>query len=267
MFDRLPLPTFVVIGAQKSATRWLRTNLAEHPEVFMADREIAFFSNKRRFDELGLDWYRTQFEGWSGEPVVGEGTPAYMMLRHHPQAVSQRIDDSLADARVIAILRNPIDRALSAVVHHIQRERLPENTRLADIVRATPPEDDFLAIVAGGWYARSLQPYAERFDDRLLVLLHDDLSIQPERLYEDAVAHVGATAGFRPSGLQRVVYSNRRSSSELPTITDEDRLAVWPYFRDDVRALETLIDRDLSRWDPTVGGSTAASAASSASTP
>ena len=57
----LPLPTFLIIGAQKSATRWLRLNLGLHPDVFTSSREIEFFNNGDRFDEDGEAWYRQQF--------------------------------------------------------------------------------------------------------------------------------------------------------------------------------------------------------------
>jgi hypothetical protein len=250
---RPPLPTFLIIGAQKSATRWLRTNLGQHPEVFIADHEVAFFSNRKRFEELGLDWYRTQFADVVDEAIIGEGTPAYMMWRHHPEQIAQRIDESLPGARVLAILRNPIDRAQSAMIHHVQRERLPANANLVAVVRETPPEQDFLALIAGGWYAKSLAPYAERFGDRLLVLIHDDIATEPRAVYERAAAHVGAAADFEPLALERVVYSNRARTDEARSVlTDDERVELWDYFRDDVRQLEEMIGRDLSIWDPTV---------------
>ena len=61
-----PLPTFLIIGAQKSATRWLRLNMGLHPSVFTAGREIEFFNNHTRFEAEGVEWYREQFSGWSG---------------------------------------------------------------------------------------------------------------------------------------------------------------------------------------------------------
>ena len=79
-----PLPTFLIIGAQKSATRWLRLNLGLHPAVFTASREIEFFNNRDRYEDQGASWYREQFEGWDGEAIVGEATPGYMFWRHHP---------------------------------------------------------------------------------------------------------------------------------------------------------------------------------------
>ena len=64
---------------------------------------------------LGLDWYRAQFESWAGESILGEATPGYMMWRHHPRRVAERIKEVVPDARLIAILRNPVDRAQSAL--------------------------------------------------------------------------------------------------------------------------------------------------------
>ena len=61
----LPLPTFLIIGAQKSATRWLRLNLGLHPDVFTASTELGFFNNASRF-ELGAAAYRAEFAGWRG---------------------------------------------------------------------------------------------------------------------------------------------------------------------------------------------------------
>ena len=84
----LPLPTFLIIGAQKSATRWLRLNLGLHPDVFAASAELEFFNNGVRFRDEGTDWYRGKFSGWNGEAIVGEATPGYMFWRHGPAVVA-----------------------------------------------------------------------------------------------------------------------------------------------------------------------------------
>lgn len=247
-----PLPTFLIIGAQKSATRWLRTNLGAHPDVFTVERELAFFSNEKRFRELGLDWYRAQFGGWSGQRIVGEGTPAYMVWRHHPDRVAVRIDESLPGVRLLAILRNPIDRAASAMLHHIRRERLAPRSKLVELARATPPEQDLLTLISGGWYARSLEPYRDRFGDRLQILFHDDVVARPREVYETAAAHIGISDDFVPPDLETVVFSNRERSPEIATeLTHDERVELWQYFRDDVRELEQMTGRDLSAWDPT----------------
>lgn len=245
----LPLPTFIVIGAQKSATRWLRVNLGRHPDVFTARSELHFWNYSKHVRELGLDWYRAQFRGWAGERFVGEATPGYMMWRHNPRAVARRIRRVIPDARLLAILRNPVDRAQSALLHHVRRERLSPRTRLVEVLRRDPPEREWFGLVSGGWYARSLEPYRAIFGGQLLVLLHDDVRTRPRALYEEALLHVGAAPGFLPPELDDVVFANR-SVRGRPELTAEERAEVYAYFRDDVARLEEMLGRDLSVWDP-----------------
>jgi hypothetical protein len=246
---RPPLPTFVVVGAQKSATRWLRTNLGEHPDVFVAPQEVKYFDHPARVAALGPDWYRAQFAGWAGEPVVGEATPGYLMLRNRPAEVAGRIDATLPGVRLVALLRDPVERAVSALVHHKQRGRIHPRTRLLDHLRACAPQDDWMGIVAGGWYAASLEPYLARFGDRLLVELHDDVVADPAGVYRRVLAHVGATRPFVPPGLGRVVRSNRRAG-DGDELTPQERAAAFEWFRDDVERLERLLGRDLTCWRP-----------------
>lgn len=247
----LPLPNFLVIGAQKSATRWLRLNLGLHPEVFTADRELEFFNDGDRYRERGSGWYREQFVGWAGETSVGEATPGYMFWRHGPETVAGRIDETLPAVRLLAILRNPIDRARSAVVHHIEMGALAPGTGVLEYVRSVDPEHDFLGIVAGGWYARSLEPFRARFGDRLLVLLHDDADEDPRGVYNAALRHIGAATDFAPPELERVRFSFRPTAG----VADQDlavseRRELGAYFVDDIERLEAMLGRDLSCWDP-----------------
>jgi hypothetical protein len=251
-----PLPTFLIIGAQKSATRWLRLNLGGHPDVFAAPRELEFFNSGERFKTEGVSWYRAQFEGWAGEPFVGEATPGYMFWRHHPDVMAERIQEVVPDARLIAILRNPVDRAQSALIHHVAFKALPPDTDLLEFVRRTPPERDRLGIVVGGWYGASLEPFQERFGDQLLVLLHDDCDEDPRGVYDRALRHLGAAPNFVPPELERVRFSNRdaaaggaegRAAREL---TLEERREIYEFFAADISKLKRMLGRDLSLWDP-----------------
>jgi hypothetical protein len=257
--NRRAHPTFVIIGAQKCATRWLRTNLGRHPDIFTARSELSFWNNGKRVDKLGTDWYREQFEGWNGEPIVGEATPGYMIWRHHPALVAQRMKEHLPEVRLIAILRNPVDRAQSAMLHHIRRQRIPSGSLLVDVVRdRRPPESDWFCLVSGGWYAASLEPFVERFGDRLLVLFHDEVAADPARPYQAALRHVGADTGFVPEDLSRVVFSNQRGrAARRSPLSIEHRVELWDYFREDVARLEQMLGVDLSRWTPDVAAATA----------
>ena len=253
----LPLPTFLIIGAQKSATRWLRFNLGLHPDVFATPTEVTFFNDAQRFDELGVSWYRAQFEGWSGEPIVGEATPGYMFWRHRPGVCSERIRQVVPDVRLIAILRNPIDRAQSAMIHHIGSGGLPKDASLLDLVRQTRPERDLLGLITGGWYAVSLAPFMQRFGDQLLVLLHDEIANDPQDVYDRAARHIGASPEFAPPDLKQVRFSYRDRPGVRPSVTPEltleQRRAVYKFFAADIAKLEKMLDRDLSMWNPDAG--------------
>ena len=244
-----PLPTFVIIGAEKCGTRWLRWNLSKHPDVFAPRTEPQFFNNKNHFEELGPDWYRAEFADWSGEPIVGEATPGYMMLRHHPEVVAARIQATIPDVRLLAILRNPIDRTRSAMVHFIKHERIAPDADLMDLVRATPPARDPLALITGSLYAASLEPFREVFGDQLLVLLQDDVRTDAARVYARALQHVGAAPGFVPPDLDEVVWSNQ-TSAPRETLTLEDRRELYEFFADDIDALSGMLGRDLDMWRP-----------------
>jgi hypothetical protein len=271
--NTLPLPTFLIIGAQKSATRWLRAHLGMHPEVFTAETELSFFSSDHlrvlatgtepsplsgdRF-ERGLGWYRTNFDGWDGEPIVGEATPAYMMWHRDPARIAARIDESLPDVKLIALLRNPVDRTYSAFIHHMRRGRIPPGADLLERVSSVAPEDDELGLITNGWYAASLRPYFARFDERLRVFLYDDVIEDPEGLYARALEHIGASPGFLPPELRKVrhkgkppetsAYADGKGYRREPT--SRERSEIYEYFRHDVERLEEMLDRDLSAWRP-----------------
>jgi uncharacterized protein (TIGR03086 family) len=253
-----PLPTFLIIGAQKSGTRWLRVNTGSHPDVYTAPLETQFFHSPERIQSSGLDWYRAQFSGWAGERIVGEATPGYMMWRHRPRRVAQRIAETVPDVRLIALLRNPVDRAHSAMVHFQGRGQLPRGSGLMDFVRERPPQYDPLCLVTGGWYAASLKPYHQLFGDQLLVLLHDEVTENPRRVYEQCLLHIGASLDFVPPALDKVLFSNQLrptpdvddESNSARQLTTEERQQLFAYFRDDVGALEKMLGRDLSAWDP-----------------
>jgi hypothetical protein len=244
-----PFPTFIIIGAQKCATRWLRQNLGRHPDIFTVPREVKYFNHSKRVDLLGAKWYRGQFEGWAGEPVTGEATPGYMMLGHRPPEVASRIKATVPDVRLIALLRNPVDRAYSAFVHHQREERIHPRAQLVETVRRCEPENDWMGIVAGGWYAASLGPFLDLFGDHLLVLLHDDIVSNPPQVYARAICHVGASPGFVPPTLAEVVFSNLGEGGAAVGLSPAERRQLFhDYYREDVDRLERMLGRDLSMW-------------------
>lgn len=237
-------PDFLVIGAQKSATRWLRTNLNRHPEIFMAGEEPSFFD--RRFDRGAVAYWKL-FAGRGDARLVGEATPGYMMWNSRPQLIAARVDGMLPGVKLIAILRNPIDRAYSAFRHHQVKGRIPPGIGFLEALGRIEPRDDPLCLVGGGWYAASLEPYVHRFGPRLAVFVTETTATTGAvPLYESALLHVGAKLGFVPEGLGEVVFSSRVDEDDAPTA--EERSAVAPLFEEEVRLLQEMIDIDLTLW-------------------
>ena len=115
------LPNLLVIGAQKCGTTSLHGYLSLHPQVSMAKRkELDFFV--RPEDSIvaignwhrGLDWYRAQFQGSS--PVLGEASPNYTGFPHF-RGVPERAARVLPEAKLICMVRDPIERIVSHYMH------------------------------------------------------------------------------------------------------------------------------------------------------
>lgn len=102
------LPTFFVLGAAKCGTTSLHYMLSQHPDVLMAQpKEPVFFEAEY---ERGLAYYAERYFGeWSGQRAVGEARGANLLLPY----VAPRIHADFPEARLIAILRHPVDRAYS----------------------------------------------------------------------------------------------------------------------------------------------------------
>lgn len=252
-YEPRPLPNFLIIGAQKSATRWLRDNLAQHPQISIHASEMEFFTHKF---EHGIGWYRERLAIPSGVLAAGECTPGYMHWINQPHLVAARIDGSLPDVRVIALLRNPIDRTSSAYVHHARMGRLDGSRSLMDEIAERDADSDRLGLISGSWYGKSLEPYARRFGQRLLVVLHDDVRKDPVGLYRTVARHLDVTAGWVPESLTQVAHTNRADVSETvlkgAELTAQNRKDLWKeFFAEDTERLVDMVNVDVRHWDPT----------------
>lgn len=246
-------PNFIIVGAQKSATRWLRTNLGQHPQIFTADRELEFFNHN--WNE-GASWYHARFEGWGGEPAVGEATPGYMMWNEEPHIQAARIDGLLPAVRLVALLRNPLERSLSALIHFQREGRIPPDRTLVEHTRVVAPREDPVCVVAGSWYADCLRPYARRFGQRLLVLLHDDIKEAPEGIFSSVSRHLDVDPTFVPPKVSKVRFSNpapggsayASEQGHRKGLSDEEREQLFPLFASQIDELEEMFGLDLDRW-------------------
>jgi hypothetical protein len=172
------LPDFVVIGAPKCGTTFLYHLLTKHPYVVpSAFKELHFFD--LLFEE-GTEWYRQCFlppRLKNGRrTITGDGTPSYLF---HPHA-AQRMSGVIPEAKLIALLRNPVDRTYSAY-HHRARNRDRIKT-FEETVEASfdSPNQGFLSHSI---YVDHLLRWSEFFPrEQMLVLKSEDFFDRPREI-------------------------------------------------------------------------------------
>lgn len=244
-----PFPNFLIIGVERNATRWLRFNLNEHPDICAPPLQLDFFSDFPLMARKGLRWYREQFEEWNGEPFLGECSPSYLLWLNQPERVAERIQKLMPDVRLLAIVGNPVDRLQSALRHHRRWGRIGEDVTCANFVDLGIERIGELNLFAGYTQCASLESYRALFGDQLAVLFLDDVIADPEQVYRDALAHIGASTDFVGPRLHERLYSDR-FAVELPEPNAEERELLFEWCRRDVEKLEVFTGRDLSSWRP-----------------
>jgi hypothetical protein len=179
------LPDWLILGAAKSGTTSLAAWLAGHPEVYVTPlKEIHYFDREHA---RGEQFYRDHFADARPDQRAGEATPAYLW---HPE-VPARLVALLPDARLVALLRHPVDRAYSHYWHARNwGAALPSFPQLvADILAGDPHHEH---LISRGYYDRQLQRYAALGADPL-VLLAEDLASDPRSAFADTCRHLDVT--------------------------------------------------------------------------
>lgn len=271
------LPNFLIIGAMRSGTSSLAHYLRGHPDVFMSrNKELHFFTD--RFDD-GIEWYRHQFQGSVGFTAVGEATPTYM---YDPVAV-ERMSAVLPDAKLVAVLRNPVDRAYSHYWHQVAKGR--EHASFGDAVSAeagrlegkTGMQRRAWAYLDKGRYLDQLRGVCAVFPrEALHVALFEDLRDRPADTFASICEFLGVESDRRPRSLGRVVvnpYIRVRSEwvrertrklpkrlrdvvghfnaprAAYPPMDAATRSTLTQYFEAEHEELAAWLGRDLSAWD------------------
>jgi len=257
------LPDFVVIGAQKSGTTSLYRYLAAHPSIVAADtKEVHFFDvNYPR----GLDWYRSNFPPrrqlerlagrLGGRVLTGEATPYYLF---HP-LVPQRMHALLPDARLIVLLRDPVDRAISHHNHECQdgfetlpfaeaieaeADRLPRSSDALAAGDATPSafRHRHHSYLSRGRYAEQLEAWFAHYPrERFLIM-------ESSELFADTPAAVARTYSFLGLPPHELASYENLTSRRKSGIEPDLRRRLYEYFAPHNQRLYELLGTDF-RWE------------------
>lgn len=243
-----PLPTFLIIGAAKSGTSSLWHYLREHPDVFVAERkEINFFDQDWVYAR-GIEWYATHFADARDVKAIGEATPAYLSSAEAPA----RIAFHLPAARLVAILRNPIDRAYSHYLH--TRYYALEQRSFAEAVteeRRSPEGRAWPFYLDRGRYMTHIDRVLEHFPrEQLLVMLLDDVERDPVEAFRALCRHIGIDETIVPGNVGQVTNAYREARLE-PVFRRIVRPKVWERLPQRVRpAIARVFTREGRSYAP-----------------
>ncbi|MGQ0745104.1 MAG: sulfotransferase family protein [Acidimicrobiales bacterium] len=270
LFDpRRPLPDFLVIGAQRAGTSSLYKWLEGHPQVVASLRKETEYLTARWC--RGEAWYRGHFASRSrrglfarhqGRPLMSfEASPNYLF---HPLAPA-RAGMLMPGARLVALLRNPVDRAYSHYQHEVRsgRERLgfeaaldAEETRLAgeeDQMAADPCYRSLAweqsSYTSRGRYADQLARWFAVFDpSRLMVVRSEDLYADTATTYARITDFLGLDP-WQPEKFANFSYTaNRARAVPVESLAPATRRRLQEVFTEPNRRLGRLLGTDPGWW-------------------
>ena len=226
----MTLPNFLVIGANKAGTTSLYRYLAQHPEVYMSRmKEPSFFAPVMRTHgreaarlPRTIEEYTALFDAAGDARAVGEASTAYLPDAEAPALVREGIPG----ARLVAILRNPADRAFSDYGMH--RTWGDEQLSFAEAVESelddsVPGLTWHRRYVEYGFYGHHLTRWLEQFErDRFGIYLYDDLERDPQGLLRDVAAFLDISTSFWPETVER-----HNVTRHPPRFKAVERVAQW----------------------------------------
>ena len=167
-------PTFVIIGAQKCATTFVQKCLMEHPDIYMPHGETPYFESPD-YEQQSIPLENLS-EGRS-EREIGIKRPSYIGKLEVPP----RIVRDLPDAKLIAVLRDPVERAISAYFHYMSYGFIPIcgiEDGMNQLLQGVYERDCKRSheILEFGYYYKYLKKYKYFFDrKRIFIILHEDI--------------------------------------------------------------------------------------------
>lgn len=270
---------FLIIGAQKAGTTSLRAFLESMPDhVLILKTEQHFWNREGHYnDGFGISGYMEKFNQASGKQLVGEKSPSYLGSYEAPA----RIHKHFPDVKLIAVLRNPAERAYSAYWHGRRMGAIDPKVPFSHSIRDHrknhgKPYGD---LVTPGFYSQHLTRYHEFFPkDQILVLDFDQLLYEPTRELTHSISFLGldletiassGTLEFPKRNVARVsrlpalsrylhgtrllTYNNKSKilkrflkTGNIPPMESEDRLFLSDIYKDEDKRVNALTGRSFS---------------------
>lgn len=285
-------PNFLIIGAPKSGTTSLYNYLSQHPDIgFSRLKEPKYFSfkdisldfegNKTVVDQIkrstvqDLNAYQDLFKDLQ-EPFVGEATPNYL----HVPSAAKNIYEYHPEMKLIAILRNPIDKTFSDWKHNYAMgyETVRDFRKALLLIDERKRQNGipYFDYLDKSNYATHLKRYLTYFPKtQIKIILYDDFKVDPNKSCNEILEFLGAKTPYdfdtdkvymkgkplyKSRPLKRLSsYIGHNFSKKIQRAIDgvntidphlklEDRTFLIDIFKDEIHGLEELLDRDLRFW-------------------
>ena len=188
---------FFIIGAQKAGTTSLYKYLAEHPEIFMPEIKENHFFCEERFYNKGEDFFHRYYSNYNNQKIIGG---AYVHMLSSPEA-PERVFAYNKNAKILLMLRNPIDRAYSA--YHFALENGWESSNVSFVdslklqqkrVHGNYTDKTDLSYFYSGLYYQHICNWLKFFPkESIYILLFDDLKENPEHALKQLFNYLGVS--------------------------------------------------------------------------
>ena len=281
----MTMPDFLVIGGKRCATTALYRCIRQHPQIYMPKKEVHFFSlegkKASRSDYItDINSYRALFSGGPHGAKKGEASPSYL---HWPGA-AERIRGYIPEVKLVAILRNPAERAYSDFLHERRAGR--ETSQNFDQALSADENRTRFHYTLKGFYYKHLKQYFDLFaQEQIRIFLYDDFCADPGAIAMDIFRFLAIDDTFtpdcsvrdkasgiprsqtlhaflsRPSALKalaklvmprrmyiRIGFKLHNHNIVRPPFPTESLKRLTDEYREDILKLQDLIQRDLSHW-------------------
>lgn len=283
---------FFIVGAPKAGTTSLYHYLNEHPEIEMSSKKEPDYFSDRYIHEQGmyygnerietLEKYQALFPNDNTGKKLGEASVSYLFYPN----VAENIYKYNSDAKIIILLRNPVERAFS---HYLMDFRLGLVTEtFEDIINKKPKSNNsdlfYQQYIELSSYSKQVKRYLHVFEKQnVFIIDYIDFKEDTSKVLEELFQFIGVSPYFKPNvkkkhntysmpknNVIRVIYSfamlrkilrllfpstlYKRARSILfkqgkkPVLSQALKLQLNQYFKNDVERLAELLEKDYSRW-------------------
>lgn len=237
-------PNFLCIGAQKAGTSSLKNYLNQHPDIFVAKKELHFFDKEKNL-KLGAEDFKRYEEFFPRDKkLVGEKTPSYSHLEY----AMERIYQYAPNIRLILLLREPVSRAYSQY-NMYQDLKIPVSGLYEELFKKQELPLSLLTsngknFITRGYYAEQIKFILKRFPKKnLYISIAEEIKKEKQSEYNKIFAFLGV----EPVPLNLQVDANVRTYREPlpPPIFTKLREIYKPHNQE----LYKILGREIPSWE------------------